>query len=271
MCPISRFYDGICQWEEGSLTPILHIGWAKPLVSTIAKFDYDIRSQVVIQTAGDDEDLPQYESATIKADSNETNNNNILKTNNNNMNAANESKLPPTLAALTAACGEKILNPDFLLQGDGQPFTTSDSFQDKEVKVEVVVEKKVEPSVEEAKVENNIPEPVATKIEESEVPERSWPVVKLYSQKMKGLKDLLLAEKLNTQAISLQVTAQSQVGKKTRNVVSCFGFGADVAVLMDLPGISATDKALAINNNQNTAVGNTSDLELGSRPKRRRE
>ncbi|EFX68372.1 hypothetical protein DAPPUDRAFT_63144, partial [Daphnia pulex] len=34
-----RFYDGICQWEEGSCTPVLHIGWAKPLVNTISKFD----------------------------------------------------------------------------------------------------------------------------------------------------------------------------------------------------------------------------------------
>lgn len=44
-----RFYDGICQWEEDSLTPILHIGWAKPLVNNICKFDYDVRSQLVIK------------------------------------------------------------------------------------------------------------------------------------------------------------------------------------------------------------------------------
>ncbi|GBP80068.1 Menin [Eumeta japonica] len=43
-----RFYDGICKWEEGSQTPILHIGWAKPLVSTISKFDADVRAQVHI-------------------------------------------------------------------------------------------------------------------------------------------------------------------------------------------------------------------------------
>jgi hypothetical protein len=29
------------------------------------------------------------------------------------------------LEALTAACGEKILNPDFLLQGGDKPFTTA--------------------------------------------------------------------------------------------------------------------------------------------------
>lgn len=49
-----RFYDGICQWEEDSLTPILHIGWAKPLVNNICKFDYDVRSQVVIKVPEDE-------------------------------------------------------------------------------------------------------------------------------------------------------------------------------------------------------------------------
>lgn len=53
-------------------------------------------------------------------------------------------------------------------------------------------------------------------IENDEPPSR--PTVILRSQKMKQLKDLLLAEKLNTHAISLHLTAQSQVqvGKKGR-------------------------------------------------------
>ncbi|PSN44102.1 Menin [Blattella germanica] len=49
-----RFYDGICQWEEGSPTPVLHIGWAKPLVNTISKFDADVRAQVVIECRRND-------------------------------------------------------------------------------------------------------------------------------------------------------------------------------------------------------------------------
>lgn len=45
------------------------------------------------------------------------------------------------------------------------------------------------------------------------------PQLYLRSHKMAGLKDLLLSEKLNTHAISLQLTAQSQVqlgGRKMR-------------------------------------------------------
>lgn len=43
-----EFYDGICEWEEGSATPVLHIGWAKALFNTIAKFDAHVRSHVKI-------------------------------------------------------------------------------------------------------------------------------------------------------------------------------------------------------------------------------
>lgn len=50
-----HFYDGICKWEEGSSTPVLHIGWAKPLVNTISKFDSKIRSRVMIKAEGTDE------------------------------------------------------------------------------------------------------------------------------------------------------------------------------------------------------------------------
>lgn len=34
-----RFYDGICRWEEGSPTPVLHVGWATFLVQSLGRFD----------------------------------------------------------------------------------------------------------------------------------------------------------------------------------------------------------------------------------------
>ncbi|KAL7978297.1 hypothetical protein Chor_014836, partial [Crotalus horridus] len=34
-----RFYDGICKWEEGSPTPVLHVGWATFLVQSLSRFD----------------------------------------------------------------------------------------------------------------------------------------------------------------------------------------------------------------------------------------
>jgi len=127
-----RFYDGICQWEEGSTTPVLHIGWAKPLVNTISKFDAQVRSHVAISCSQ------------------------MM-----NHNAEENKSTSGTPCPINRPIGG----------------TTGDS---------------------------------GTKAKR-----------KLYlrSHKMAGLKELLLSEKLNTHAISLQLTAQSQVqlgGRKLR-------------------------------------------------------
>ncbi|KAH8377248.1 hypothetical protein KR093_004458 [Drosophila rubida] len=242
-----RFYDGICQWEEDSLTPILHIGWAKPLVNNITKFDYDIRSQVVIKLPEDleAEEAAKKAAAAVAAaaaaaaeEGNNNNNNTVVK-----KDEKPKSELPTTLADLTAACGEKILNPDFLLQGGGQPFadqkqqTVADN-ADKEATTITTTSNggsaaqspPIEAEHKEAKLEENnsgtnsnsknvVVVEQATPIVDDYDPFEIMlkrPVITLYSQKMKGLKDLLLAEKLNTHAISLQVTAQSVASRKVR-------------------------------------------------------
>lgn len=41
-----RFYDGVCLWEQGSQTPVLHTGWAKALVTCMSKFPHQVRTQV---------------------------------------------------------------------------------------------------------------------------------------------------------------------------------------------------------------------------------
>uniref|UniRef100_A0A8D3CSQ6 Menin n=1 Tax=Scophthalmus maximus TaxID=52904 RepID=A0A8D3CSQ6_SCOMX len=43
-----RFYDGICKWEEGSPTPVLHVGWATYLVQSLSRFDAQVRQKVSI-------------------------------------------------------------------------------------------------------------------------------------------------------------------------------------------------------------------------------
>jgi len=127
-----RFYDGICQWEEGSTTPVLHIGWAKPLVNTISKFDAQVRSHLAISCSQ------------------------MMNHNSEEMKPASGTPCP-------------INRPNG--GTTGEPGTKAKR--------------------------------------------------KLYlrSHKMAGLKELLLSEKLNTHAISLQLTAQSQVqlgGRKLR-------------------------------------------------------
>lgn len=53
---VLRFYDGICQWEEGSVTPVLHTGWADRFMSTLFKFDAGTRRDLVLLDA--EEELP---------------------------------------------------------------------------------------------------------------------------------------------------------------------------------------------------------------------
>ncbi|XP_028174419.1 menin [Ostrinia furnacalis] len=133
-----RFYDGICKWEEGSQTPILHIGWARPLVSTISKFDAEVRAQVNIVCSPDvDEPKEGHNGASSTKDKGGENGN--------------------------------------------------DKWNDKADNAEMSVREQLTAAV------------------------NSRPRVTLYSHKMAALKPLLLAERLNTHALQLQLTAQSQL------------------------------------------------------------
>uniref|UniRef100_A0A1B0CER7 Menin n=1 Tax=Lutzomyia longipalpis TaxID=7200 RepID=A0A1B0CER7_LUTLO len=265
-----RFYDGICQWEEGSLTPILYIGWAKPLVNTISKFDYDIRSQVTINCASDEEDLlssiaivnrkeatkhHMFEESLEEKRRRDGMNNNLITPGKEDkgdggriakrMGVRMWQNFRQHLRPSRRRVGRKFSIRIFLLQGGGQPFTETQQTPPNEAEKSVdevkicpppkVEEVKKDESLEKGKVDKEASEkakleaelktptcgdPVKNdgpkfepKDDEDELrPKR--PVIMLYSHKMKGLKDLLLAEKLNTHAISLQVTAQSQVGGK---------------------------------------------------------
>ncbi|GBP94835.1 Menin [Eumeta japonica] len=264
ICKSFALYDGICQWEEDSLTPILHIGWAKPLVNNICKFDYEVRSQVVIKVPEDelqavrgshaqkiaaeiqqrDHDETLNEAKNQKLCTSDMcspqhieGNNNLVKKE-EKTHDGKKREMPTTLADLTAACGEKILNPDFLLQGGGQPFAEQQKLnnQHDETSNGKAIEIKAKYSKTDITPTLHSTIPVSTSADDCNTSSRAGqssmpqcliasapvideedplhymlkrPVITLYSQKMKGLRDLLLAEKLNTHAISLQVTAQS--------------------------------------------------------------
>ncbi|XP_065207201.1 menin isoform X2 [Planococcus citri] len=195
-----RFYDGICQWEEGSQTPVLHIGWAKPLVNTISKFDAQVRGQVTIleqdfiSETGDENCNnvnPSKNEERLEKENGKSNFVSDTITSENSKNELDSANLHPGIKELTAACGEKLLNRDFLIQGGGEPFV-GDS--------DVI---KVCPPLA-GENDNDVFESVV-------ITQTHQPRIILTSEKMRGLKNLLLGEKLNTHAISLQLTAQSQV------------------------------------------------------------
>lgn len=53
---ILLFYDGICEWEEGSCTPVLHVGWAQNLTFSLSKFDPRARAKIDVGRDEDDDD-----------------------------------------------------------------------------------------------------------------------------------------------------------------------------------------------------------------------
>ncbi|XP_064359344.1 menin [Dromaius novaehollandiae] len=176
-----RFYDGICKWEEGSPTPVLHVGWATFLVQSLGRFDGQVRQKVTLVSreaeAPEDEEQggeepregggrrrgPRRESKPEEPP--------LPK-------KAPERRRPPPTAA-TAAAGPP--RPDRPPGEDPAPPPTATA----------------------------APPPAAPPAAPPE-----GPVLLFQSEKMKGMKDLLRAPKINSSAIKLQLTAQSQVQLK---------------------------------------------------------
>nr|SVE74104.1 EOG090X0424 [Daphnia barbata] len=187
-----RFYDGICQWEEGSCTPVLHIGWAKPLVNTISKFDSQVRRHVVISCS----EVTEEDTLAMKPPAKEPEKEELrIDKHVGGKTAEQKARLGSTvLAALTDLCGRTVLSPAFFLGPDMKTGSYTQAIHSL-----------------------NISGTAASV--DSPVKMMNKPKLYLRSHKMAGLKDLLLSEKLNTHAISLQLTAQSQVqlgGRKLR-------------------------------------------------------
>uniref|UniRef100_A0A3B3Y9I7 Menin n=1 Tax=Poecilia mexicana TaxID=48701 RepID=A0A3B3Y9I7_9TELE len=151
-----RFYDGICKWEEGSPTPVLHVGWATYLVQSLSRFDSQVRQKVSIITkepeCQDDDDQSSEDPREGRR-----------------RGPRRESKLEDQSSS---------------------PLTAPTS----------------PPSQQ--------PAAAAPQPKKLASPCPAGPVVVFQSEKMKGMKELLCAAKVNSSAIKLQLTAQSQVQMK---------------------------------------------------------
>ncbi|XP_046372748.2 menin-like [Haliotis rufescens] len=284
---ILRFYDGICEWEEGSSTPVLHVGWAQHLVYTLSKFDPRVRSFLDVGASDGDDDDEEEENQEPKAKrestrrashsdgtapvgrgrrgrkkaANDAETKNDVKSNGNGVSVNGKSDddqikstieelvskvgeegqndTPnPNIAALAQACSESILNKDYLL-GGGEPFTTTATaiatstsseprveineflstksngtpFMGLTVETMLKAESPADMMLCRKETDSQpAPDDLGTKVD---ILASLDPVsLSLRSEKMKGLKKLLTSSKLNTSAIKLQLTAQSQVHLK---------------------------------------------------------
>lgn len=138
---VLQFYDGVCLWEEGSHTPVLHADWAKKLVQSISRFLPTCRSAFSASRAG----------TVVVAKSEEPPKNDLP-----------EIKAPLSDNASSSSSNDKLENSN----------SASSSVENSKERL----------------------------------------VLNLRSQKMRGMRDLLTTSaKINTSAIKLQLTAQSQV------------------------------------------------------------
>ncbi|GAA6100856.1 menin [Tachysurus ichikawai] len=183
-----HFYDGICKWEEGSPTPVLHVGWATFLVQSLSRFDSQIRKKVTIITK---ESEPQDDDDQASDDPREGRRRGPRRE------SKAEESAGPSPPAATATPPSQPGQPK-KVGGEGGRRRSSAGGRGKET------DGKNDAS------SPNSPVPSPTQA----VAVSGGPVVSFHSEKMKGMKELLSAAKINSSAIKLQLTAQSQVQMK---------------------------------------------------------
>uniref|UniRef100_A0A8V5GJT2 Menin n=1 Tax=Melopsittacus undulatus TaxID=13146 RepID=A0A8V5GJT2_MELUD len=157
-----RFYDGICKWEEGSPTPVLHVGWATFLVQSLGRFDGQVRQRVTLVSRDTDPPEDEDPGGEDTRDSRRRGPRRESK--------PEEPPQPKKGPERRRALGPRSEDPPAAVPSAAAP------------------------------------------------PSPTGPVLLFQSQKMRGMKDLLRAPKINSSAIKLQLTAQSQVQLKKQKV-----------------------------------------------------
>ncbi|XP_073693429.1 menin [Garra rufa] len=180
-----RFYDGICKWEEGSPTPVLHVGWATYLVQSLSRFDAQIRQKVSIIT----KDAEPVDDDDQSSEDQREGRRRVPR---------RESKLDEQAGPSSPSAALPPQNPvPKKVGGEGGRRRSSAGTRGKES---------------DGKNEPSSPSPIPSPTQPPVV--QGGPVVVFHSEKMKGMKELLSAAKINSSAIKLQLTAQSQVQMK---------------------------------------------------------
>ncbi|XP_076006116.1 menin [Genypterus blacodes] len=184
-----RFYDGICKWEEGSPTPVLHVGWATYLVQSLSRFEAQVRQRVSIITKEPESQDDDDQSSDDPREGRRRGPRRESKLEEQSPPLPGASTSPPTQPAATqpkkvGEAGGRRRSLQGSRAGDGD-----------------------------GKAGSPIPDSPPSSQQQAS-PSLASPVVAFQSEKMKGMKELLRAAKVNSSAIKLQLTAQSQVQMK---------------------------------------------------------
>jgi len=222
---VLQFYDGLCLWEEGSSTPVLHITWAQHALYSLGRFDFRARAGLMLTNA-----------APVGQDDDTRSDDSVVSSNSAKLKRMSDSGLqrsshrargrPPKTVmspASTADDGSPDADAGNTISNAGSPDTNGGN---PDTNTGQAAGPDMSPVVESAENKCNDEQtaseksPSATEdVSEAQATSAGAPVaisasLMLRSVKMMGMKDLLVAERLNAGAIKLQLTAQSQVHLK---------------------------------------------------------
>lgn len=258
-----QLYDGICEWEEGSSKPVLHIVWANHMAYSISKFDLKARENVNIEAvmsvngsgseSGETEPRKRVDRRRESDSTKEEGTKVSAKSFTSSSEAAKAKQRRVRLLmaehqktkALDAGSSILNINVDdaFSKREDSiseeKDWTGPDDddkvqSHSREVPTSLTESLNLVPSKEAgigeaAQTQSVMSNEVASMNSVKSIPselqtdtyscdrkqsEESKLKLVLYSEKMVGMKDLLVCRKLNTSAIKLQLTAQSQLSLK---------------------------------------------------------
>jgi len=214
-----QFYDGLCQWEEGSSTPVLHITWAQHALYSLGRFEFKARANLTLKSAVniDDVDSKSDDSAVSS-------------------HSTKVKEMPDSLQRKSRGRPPKTVSPVSPIDDSNKSVSDVNANEASSADASAVVENtRDKPDTVAGKISNlqTVSEkspPLTVDFNEhlyspkADVTETDTSVfgrnddadtiqtcLVLRSEKMMGMKNLLVAERLNSGAIKLQLTAQSQV------------------------------------------------------------
>lgn len=201
-----QFYDGLCEWEEGSSTPVLHITWAQHALYSLSRFDFKARVGVLLKSAApmDDDDTKSEDSVVSSHSAKLKQTSDSLQRSGHRARGKAQKTVSPTSAADDGNKSAPDTDNKQAPAADASPVVENAEDKADEQTNETIDEKS--PRTMDVTEAETSPEAAAA--EDTDTPQAS---LVLRSVKMMGMKDLLVAERLNSGAIKLQLTAQSQV------------------------------------------------------------
>jgi len=217
---VLQFYDGLCEWEEGSSTPVLHITWAQHALYSLGRFDFRARANLTLKSAttsvddldskSDDSAVSSHSAAKLKQMSDSLQQSRQRSCERAAKTVSPTSSVDDSNKSMSDVNANQASQPPVVENTDDKPDTAADKISDERTVNEKssALTTDFHADAAEAETSSGAGAVVVGRDEDTDAVQAC---LVLRSEKMMGMKDLLVAERLNSGAVKLQLTAQSQV------------------------------------------------------------